>query len=224
MTTERITVQVLYFAAARERVGLEQEQVELSTPAAVEDLWTALSQRHDVLDALRAHLRVAVNQAFASDNHALRDGDEIALIPPVSGGAPRCRLTQEPLDVRHVEARVRHHGAGALVTFQGTVRDRTGERDVAHLEYEVYPEMALARLEAICDEVVTRWPACRAAIDHRFGRLGLSEVSVVIAVSSPHRPEAFEACRHAIERIKQDVPIWKKEVGPDGASWVGMGS
>jgi molybdopterin converting factor subunit 1 len=217
-------VQVLYFAILRERLGLEREAVTLEAPATVASLWAALEARHPALEGLRPHLRVAVNEEFTWEDAALGEGDEVALIPPVAGGAPRCWLQAEPLDAAQIEALVARPAAGAIVTFRGAVRDLAHGRAVEYLEYEVYPSMAQRRLEEIAQEVEARWPDARAAIVHRYGRLQVGEDAVVIAVSHPHRAEAFEGCRHAIERIKEIVPIWKKEVGPDGASWVGFGS
>ncbi len=220
----KITVQLLYFAAIRERLGLAQESIELAQGSTLTQLWEALETRHEILAALRPHLRVAVNHDFATQNHTLEDGDEIALIPPVAGGAPHCWLTPNPLDAREVEALVTRPEAGAVVTFRGTVRNHTRARQVEYLEYEVYPAMATAKLEQVVQELQAQWPLCLGAIAHRYGRLLVGESAVVIAVSSPHRADAFAACQFAIDRIKEIVPIWKKEVGPDGSTWVGFGS
>jgi len=129
-------------------------------------------------------------------------------------------LTDRPIDVRAVEAAVAGPGDGAICTFQGVVRDNNLGRAVAHLEYEAFPEMALPAMRRIADEVAARWPGARAAIVHRTGRLEIGEASVVIAVSSPHRAAAFEACRYAIDTLKTTVPIWKKEVWEGGEAWV----
>jgi molybdopterin synthase catalytic subunit len=220
-----IHVKLLYFAAARERAGLEAQAVALPRGASLEALWAWLAEHQPAVAQLRPHLRVAVNLQFAKDQDALGDGDEVALIPPVAGGAPtRAWLQDAPLSLAQVEALVSHPGAGAVVSFRGTVRDHTLGREVVRLEYEVYPSMAQAKLEQVVQEVEARWEGSRCAIVHRFGVLSVGEDAVVIAVSHPHRAAAFEGCRHAIERIKEVVPIWKKEVGPDGASWVGLGS
>jgi molybdopterin synthase catalytic subunit len=130
------------------------------------------------------------------------------------------RLTDEVLDPRAVEALVAHAGAGAVCTFQGIVRDHNLGREVGHLEYEAYAEMAEPAMAAIAGEVAGRWPGARVAIVHRLGRLAIGEASVVIAVATPHRAEAFEACRYAIDALKTRVPIWKKEVWADGSAWV----
>ena len=217
-------ITILYFAITRERLGLDREQLDVDSPMTVGGLWSLLCDRHGPLGPLRRHLRIAVNGDFASDDLPLGEGDEVALIPPVAGGASTCSLTTDPIDQAAIEARVARDEAGAVVIFRGVVRNHTADRRVSALEYELYPSMALARLDAICDEVRERWPESAVAIEHRHGRLEIGEASVVIAVSSPLRAAAFEACRHAIERIKEDVPIWKKEIGPDGAEWVGFGS
>lgn len=129
-------------------------------------------------------------------------------------------LTLEPIDPRAVEARVSHPGAGAVVTFHGVVRDHNLGRQVSWLEYEAFAEMAEPAMEGIIAEVTRRWPVARAAMVHRLGRLAIGEASVVIAVSAPHRAEAFDACRFAIDALKASVPIWKKEVWADGSAWV----
>ncbi len=129
-------------------------------------------------------------------------------------------LTADPIDPRQVEAAVAHAGAGAICVFHGVTRNQHLGRAVTHLEYEAFPEMALPALHAIAAEVAERWPGARAAMVHRLGRVDVGEASVVIAVATPHRAEAFEACRHAIDSLKTRVPIWKKEHWADGAAWV----
>jgi molybdopterin synthase catalytic subunit len=216
-------LKVRYFAAARERAGCSDESVALPTPATVAALLRALAAKHAALEAVLPHLRVAVNQEFADATAALNDGDEIALIPPVAGGAGAFRVTPTPLRLEEVVEAVSGSGQGGLVTFSGAVRDNTKGRKVVRLEYEAYPEMAVKQLEAIGDEAARRWPGARLAIVHRVGTLVPGELAVVIAASAPHRNEAFEACRHAIETLKRDVPIWKKEIYEDGDVWVGLG-
>ena len=133
-------------------------------------------------------------------------------------------LSSEPLDMQELVGRVRRDEHGAVATFLGVVRNRSRGRDVSFLEYEAYESMALAKLEQIADEVSERWPGCRIVVTHRVGRLEVGDAAVAIAASAPHRKEAFRACEYMIDRIKEIVPIWKKEVGPDGSEWVGMGS
>lgn len=170
-------------------------------------------------------VRVAVNRVFAEDDAVVGPDDELALIPPVSGGAgPLIELRAAPIDARETEAAVANDGAGAVLSFQGTVRNRTGDHAVTHLDYEVYPEMARAVLQRIAEAAESRWSGAKVAILHRHGRLAIGEVSVAISVAHPHRAEAFEACRFVIEELKRDVPIWKKEHRGDGSVWVGVGS
>ena len=151
------------------------------------------------------------------------DGDEVAFIPPVSGGAGASALiemTSEPLDPRRLETAVAHAGAGAICTFTGVVRDHSRGQPVTHLEYEAYAEMAEREMRAIVDEIAARWPEARVAMAHRTGTLEIGEASVVVSVSCPHRAESFEACRWGIDRLKESVPIWKKEFARSGAFWI----
>jgi len=221
--------EVRYFAAVRERLGTQREtfSVEGRDALPLDEVWSLLESRHPELKRIRRHIRLSVNLDFADDDVEIRDGDELGLIPPVAGGsdAPSVSLlSSEALESASVVDRVRRDSAGAIVTFEGVVRDHARGRDVVSLEYEVYPEMASEKLQQVIDEVEARWTDARCALQHRHGKLAVGDVAVVIAVSSPHRATAFEACSHAIDRIKEIVPIWKREFGPDGASWVGMGS
>jgi molybdopterin synthase catalytic subunit len=175
-------------------------------------------------------LRVAVNREFASDDAVLADGDEVAFLPPVSGGSnrhanpdedrARCTISERPLDAEAVAARVAGADAGGVVSFLGAVRDHARGRAIRHLEYEAYPAMALVEMERICDAAAQRWPAARVAIAHRVGLLEIGDLAVVVVAAAAHRSEAFEACRFAIDTLKETVPIWKKEVAIDGEYWV----
>ena len=216
-------VRVLYFAAARERAGAEREAVELAPEATVEDLARALSARHAPLAALLPRLRFAVNEEFVKSSVALKEGDEVALIPPVAGGAGMFRMTSEPLALQEVIDAVQGPDAGGIVTFTGTVRDNSHGKKVRRLEYEAFKPMALRKLEAIGDEVREKWPQVRLSVHHRVGVLAVGEAAVVIAAAAGHRHEAFRACEYTIDRLKQDVPIWKKEIYEDGEEWVGLG-
>jgi len=220
-------VQVLYFAVFRERLRRDGEELELPGGARVGDAVAALAERHPVVAALRGRFQVAVNQAMAGDDQPLADGDELALIPPVAGGAelpPRhARLIAEPPSLDRCAAAVRGPGMGGLVTFTGVVRADSQGRAVERLEYEAYAAMVDKVLAALCDEIEAELPGCRLAVEHRVGALGVGDVAVVIAAAAPHRAEAFAACRAMIDRLKQRAPIWKKEIGPDGAEWVGLG-
>lgn len=218
----RITV--LYFSAARERAGRSREELELPDGADVATLLRRLCELHTGLDRLLPHVRVAVDQEFITgDAEPLRHGAEVALIPPVAGGSGLFRLDEKPLRLEEVVEAVSGSGQGGLVTFSGVVRGQTAGRKVLRLEYEAYPGMAEKKLAQIGAEASEQWPGAQLAIVHRTGVLLPGEVAVVIAASAPHRREAFRACEHAIERLKQDVPIWKKEHFEDGEVWVGLG-
>lgn len=219
-----MNITIRYFAITREISGLNEEHLSLSSDANVAAAWAIISERYPRLAPLRDHLRFAVNLDFANLELVLNDGDTLALIPPVSGGSPRCWISSDPLDEVSVRQAVARDSAGAIVVFHGVVRDHTGDRAVSHLDYEIYPEMALAKLKEIAEELERNTQNCKIAIAHRFGRLKVGETSVIIAASSPHRRAAFEACATTIDRMKAEVPIWKKEVGHDGEVWVGMGS
>ncbi|MFO0729025.1 MAG: molybdenum cofactor biosynthesis protein MoaE [Myxococcota bacterium] len=216
---------VRLFAALKERAGASTLEVDLPQPSPTTvELSAALAAACPAIAPLLPACRIAVNQEFVTGPVTLAGAEEIALIPPVSGGSGLFRLTDAPIDRAAVEAAVASPAAGAVLSFAGTVRDHTGPHAVIALEYEAYPEMAERWLARIGGEISARWERARVAIVHRTGHLLPGETSVVIAVASPHRADAFEACRYAIERLKEDVPIWKKELRKDGSVWVGMGS
>jgi molybdopterin synthase catalytic subunit len=216
-------VTILYFAAARERAGTSSDALEVPEGATAADALAAACARHPALTAVAGKLRLAVDQEFAATDRKLREGSEIALIPPVSGGAAPHRVAQTPLDPEAPLREVAGSDCGAVVSFVGTVRETNHGKRVVRLEYEAYPEMALRIFDHIAMQARERW-AARVAIHHRTGPLLPGEISVVIAAAAPHRGDAFEACRHAIEALKKDAPIWKRELYPDGSSWVGLGS
>lgn len=217
-------LEVRLFAVCRERAGTDRLAVYVDAPHGVPQLRAAIEAACPALGPLLRVSRLAVNHEFAAEDQVISATDELALIPPVSGGAGLFALTSTPIDVAAVERAVASSGAGALVSFVGTVRDHTGPHAVVALEYEAYTDMAERFLARIGGEVAERWPGARCAIVHRVGHLEVGEASVAIAVSSAHRADAFEGCRHAIERLKQDVPIWKRELRKDGSVWVGVGS
>lgn len=217
-------IRILYFAALKERLGLPEEPLELPDGSRVADLVAALAARHPYLRGLRG-FRVAVNQAYAKDGDPVPDGAEVALIPPVSGGAPAptvIRLVREAFTGDQLWKLVDHPSAGAVAVFLGVVRDWNDGRPVLHLEYEAYEAMARAELERVAARVREAYPdVLGVALFHRFGDLAIGEASVGVAVSSPHRAEAFEACRLGIDTIKETVPIWKREHYADGPpEWV----
>jgi molybdopterin converting factor subunit 1 len=214
----RVTVRL--FGPIREAAGAKELHVQLAEGASAADLRALLEEKHPEIAALGARLRVSVNREFAAAETVLADGDEVALLPPVSGGGGRCTISDRPLDPAAVAARVVGPDAGGVVQFVGAVRDHSRGHAIEHLEYEAYPEMAVQEMERICDEAGRRWPGTRVAIAHRVGHLAIGDLAVVIVAASTHRAEAFDACRFAIDALKQTVPIWKKEVATDGASWV----
>ena len=218
-------IRVLYFAVFREQIGREEEAIELAAGTRVRDAIAALGERHAAIGRLRGRFRVAVNHEFSDDDRALADGDELALIPPVAGGAGarHVRLLGEPLSLDRCVAAVSGPGMGGVVTFTGMVRRESHGALIDHLEYEAYGAMAVAEMTRLCDEIEAEIAGSLLAVEHRVGRLTVGEVAVVIAAAAPHRAEAFTACRAMIDRLKQRVPIWKKEVGDDGAEWVGLG-
>jgi molybdopterin synthase catalytic subunit/molybdopterin converting factor small subunit len=209
-----VSIKVRLFAGLRERAGWSVREVEAVT---VGDVWPALD-----LGAEPVGLLYAVNKEYAPRDRALADGDEVALIPPVSGGA--FRLSDEPLSLERCVDEVRDDDAGAIATFTGTTRRTSRGRTVIQLEYEAYEGMAEATMEGIAQELRTRYNVSSVAIHHRIGRVGVGETSVVIAVSAPHRADALAACREAIDALKERVPLWKKEVYEGGEEWIGRGS
>ncbi len=208
---------VKLFAGLRERAGTGERRLELPEGAPAGDVWTALE-----LGEEPPGLLLAVNQEYAERGRPLADGDEVALIPPVSGGD--FRLVEEPLDLDLVVREVAADEAGAIATFIGTTRIRSRGRRVRYLDYEAYPGMAEQMMATLADELCVRYDLCAVAIHHRIGRVAIGETSVVIAVSAPHRQDALAACRDAIDRLKETVPLWKKEVYEGGEEWLGRGS
>jgi molybdopterin converting factor subunit 1 len=214
-----MVVSVRLFAVLREAARREELDVELADGATAGDLVDAVA-RDTGLGAVvqRGWVVVAVNREYVPAGHPLRDGDEVALIPPVSGGASpgvHARVTADPLDLGALAARVGRPSAGAVVTFSGTTRD------VERLDYEAYAEMAQARIEAILVDCTERHGLQAAAAEHRTGAVPRGEASVVVAVSAAHRGEAFAGAREAIDRIKAEAPIWKKEIASGrGERWV----
>jgi molybdopterin synthase catalytic subunit/molybdopterin converting factor small subunit len=212
-----VRVVVKLFAGVRERAGTRERVLELPNGARLGEVWDALA----IGDA-PAGLLFARNRAYAAPEEELADGDEVAVIPPVSGGD--FRLSAEPLSVEAAIAEVARDEAGAVATFVGTTRNHSRGRDVLHLEYEAYEGMAeqvMAELGAALEE---RYDLCAVAIHHRVGRVGIGEQSVVVAVSAPHRQDALAACAEAIDTLKRTVPLWKKERYEGGEEWIGQGS
>jgi len=219
-----VKVTVRLFASYREAVGSPVVEVPLEDGAGGHALWAALVARYPGLASLPAPAGYAVNDEYVHDPRPFRESDEVALIPPVSGGdgsPPLIELTDRPIPVDRLLREVADPRAGAVVLFLGVVRDNARGRRVKHLTYEAYEALARRQCEQIAGAIHERWPVTRVVIVHRTGRLEIGEASVAIAVSAPHRAEAFEAGRFAIDTLKQTVPIWKKEVWEGGEAWVG---
>ncbi len=221
-------VQVRFFARYREAAGRDRMELELPEGGTVEAAWAAVVERYPVLSPYRPHTFFAVGHDYVSPEHPLRSGDEVCLFPPVSGGSTEAdlyRLTDGPLSEAEVTTAVASPAAGGVVIFSGVVRNETGGRRVKFLEYEAHGPMAEAKMREIGQAVRARWPGVTAvAMVHRVGRLEIGEASIMIAVSAAHRAQAFEACRYAIDRLKETVPVWKKEYFEDGEVWVGLQS
>jgi len=210
-------VSVRLFAGLRERAGVSR--LELDDVTRVDDVWARLE-----LGDEPAGLLYAVNREYVDRRHELRDGDEVALIPPVSGGDNEFVITAEPLEVARVVAAVERDEAGGIASFVGTVRRSSRGRDVQFLEYEAFEEMAEPMLRQLGAALTDKHGLSAVAIHHRIGRVEIGEASVVIAVSAPHRAAALDACREAIDTLKETIPLWKKEVYAGGEEWIGRGS
>ena len=217
-------IEVLLFGACREAAGTGELVCELDAPADVALVFAEVARRFPSLKHFERSVLFAVNEEHAQSDHPVREGDTLAIFPPVSGGEADkdvFEVTREPIDKIGLERRLLGGSAGAVVTFDGVVRNETRGRPVVRLHYEAYISMAVREMRRIGTEVRERWPeVAQIGIVHRFGELNISESSVVVVVTSPHRRVAFEACRFAIDLLKQTVPIWKKEVFADGEEWV----
>lgn len=215
MHTQGVRVTVRLFAGLRERAGTAR--IELDGVERLDDVWPRLG-----LGDEPPGLLYAVNREYVERGRALADGDEVAVIPPVSGGA--LVLSADPLDVAAVVSQAESDDAGAVASFVGTVRRSSRGRDVVRLEYEAYEEMAEEMLARLAAGLKAKHGLCEVAIHHRVGVVEIGDASVVIAVSAPHRAAALDACREAIDTLKETIPLWKKEFYADGEEWIGRGS
>ena len=227
-------INVLFFGMLKDIVGQTEDHVILEEGASIGQLYEIYAARLPRLAKHSSSILFSRNRAFADRSELLQEGDEVAFLPPVSGGAPGraedsegCsepetvhRLTREPIDSRALVEELKRGKDGAVVVFEGIVRNHSKDRATLYLEYESYEPMALEKMREITAEVKRDFPVDRVGIVHRLGRLEIGEASVVIVVTSGHRREAFEACRYTIDRLKRIVPIWKKEFFADGAVWV----
>lgn len=220
----RLTLRL--FATLRERARTSEMHREFPDGVSVGDIWQQLVQDFPALGGHNDGVAFAVNHEYVKADFRPHDNDEVAFIPPVSGGADEpwlgpISIGPDPIDVEALERAVGHPAAGAIVTFAGTTRRDNAGRKVIRLEYEAYEPMALAEMRKLARDAGNRWKIVRIAIQHRVGFVDIGETSVAIAVSAAHRAEAFEACRFAIDRLKEVVPVWKKEYFEGGEVWVG---
>lgn len=225
-------ISVRLFATLTDLVGRRELELELAPGATAAQVFERLKQQYPRLASYSRSLVFAVNQEYADAETALKEGDEVALLPPVSGGADRAdirnndgkddwiELSVPPIPVPAALEFVRGDLDGAVVTFQGVVRNHSRGRRVVRMDYSAYEEMAVKKLREIAREIRRQWEVHRLAIVHRTGTLQVGECSVLISISSPHRGDAFEACRFAIDTLKKIAPIWKKEHYEDGSAWI----
>jgi molybdopterin synthase catalytic subunit len=221
-------VRVLFFGRLKDIVGKSEEQAELSEGARVQDLFERYGRTFPELAKFRTSVVASVNQEFAEWRAPLASGDEVAFLPPVSGGAipagaaveeNLCVLVRTAIETSEIVARLKAPPDGAVVVFEGIVRNHSGSRTTLYLEYEAYEAMALGKMREIGKEISEKFAIRRYAIVHRLGRLEIGETSVLIVVCSAHRAAAFDACRYGIDTLKRNVPIWKKDYFSDGAVW-----
>jgi molybdopterin synthase catalytic subunit len=212
-----VRIELLAFASASDALGAAELRVEVPDGARVAELKASIEHVYPAMGPLWAGLAIAVNGELCQDDRALADGDEVALLPPVSGGSGDGEVLQEsPLDVAEVASRVEDDSCGALVLFVGNVRDHHQGREVSKITYSAYHSMARERIRSICGELAEKHQGARVVIVHRLGDIEVGEASVVIAVASPHRGSGYDASREALERLKAEVPIWKREHYRDG--------
>ena len=224
----QMRVRVLFFGRLKDIVGRAEEQAELSDGARVEDLFERYGRSFPELGKFRASVVASVNQEFAEWRAPLAAGDEVAFLPPVSGGAPAagaalednlCSLVRKPIETSEIVSGMKAPTDGAVIVFEGVVRNHSKGRSTLYLEYEAYESMAIAKMREIGAEMTAKFAIRRYAMVHRLGHLEIGETSVLIAVCSAHRAAAFDACRYGIDTLKRTVPIWKKEFFRDGAVW-----
>ena len=216
-----MTVSVLFFGMAHDLTGVAQQQVEIPEGGCLGDLWEKCVVSYPRLMEIAGSMVIAVNQEVFDSSHPLRDGDEVAFLPPVSGGSEDdfCSITREPIPTDALAQTLKTAQDGAVVVFEGIVRGNSRGKKTLYLEYEAYEPMAIKKMEEIRHEAMQKFSIDRVGMIHRLGRLEIGETSVAIIVTSAHRRAAFEACHYAIDRLKQMVPIWKKEYFEDGAVW-----
>jgi molybdopterin converting factor subunit 1 len=212
-------VTVLFFGMLKDLAGRGRDSLTLSDHATLGDVLDHYHKEIPRLKEFAASIAISVNQEYAGPDTKLKPGDEIALLPPVSGGASHCALVHQAIDAQRIVEKIKHPEDGATVIFDGVVRNNTRGRRTLYLDYEAYEEMALKQMEELAAQALTQFQVRDVAIIHRLGRLQIGETSVLIVVASAHRAAAFDACRWLIDTLKRTVPIWKKEHFEDGAVW-----
>ncbi len=212
-------VRVLFFGMLKDLAGRPNETVTLSDSASLGDVLLHFEKRIPKLRELLPSIAISVNREYAGPEFPLHPGDEIALLPPVSGGAGRASIVRNKIDAESVVKSIKRPEDGAVVVFDGIVRNHTRGRRTLYLDYEAYDEMAVEQMESLAQRALADFQIRDVAIVHRLGRLEIGETSVLIVVASPHRAAAFDACRWIIDNLKRTVPIWKKEHFEDGAVW-----
>lgn len=215
-------IKILFFGLLHDYTGFDQEEAEVRPGSTVGDLWTRYEARFPQLRGVSDSLSIAVNEEIADRSRLLSDGDEVALMPPVSGGSSDdlFQITREPIPTSDLARQLKAPGDGAVVVFEGIVRDHSGDRKTLYLEYEGYEPMAVRKMEEIGLEAKQKFPVDSVGVIHRLGRVEIGETSVAIIVTSAHRRAAFDACHYVIDRLKETVPIWKKEYFGEGSIWV----
>jgi molybdopterin synthase catalytic subunit/molybdopterin converting factor small subunit len=217
-------IQVLYFAIVRERLGRSEEAFAWKVGMTVQGLSDEILEANPQLTPYLPYVRFALNETFVNDlSTDLLDGDVLALIPPVSGGNQLPLLTEAPIETQPLIDSVYGEDCGAIVTFEGRVRNHTGKHQVLHLDYEAYGSMAEKTLRELLIEVEAAFPSVRIRVQHRLGHLTLGDTAVAIVSAAPHRDVAFASCQRLIDRLKEDVPIFKKEARGNGSIWIGLG-
>ncbi len=212
-------VRVLFFGGLKDLAGKSSDLLELPEGASVRDVLAHYLSEVPRMNESVASLAVAVNREYAGSETGLKSGDEVALLPPVSGGSGRALIVRNPIDTLSVLQGMKRGEDGAAVVFEGVVRNETRGRRTLYLDYEAYEEMALRQMEGLAEQALKQFQVRDVAVVHRLGRLEIGETSVLIVVASAHRAAAFEACRWLIDSLKRTVPIWKKEHFEDGAVW-----
>ena len=214
-----VQVKVVYFGILRDFSGAQQEMLEVAEGASTGDALVQLKSRHPQIERFSQSIAIAVNLEYSNLKQVLHEGDELALIPPVSGGLARCAIVREPIRSDEISNHLRAGEDGAVIVFDGIVRNNTRGRKTLYLDYEAYEPMALKEMESLCDQALRDYKIRDVRIVHRVGHLEIGETSVVIVVASAHRGAAFDACRFLIDTLKKKVPVWKKEYFEDGAVW-----